>query len=280
MAYSYAARGIFHFARKNGWRTVLRNRSRPFRRRVVAKLYEASDLFKGQFKRPPAEYWSKWRDECDLADRIVVNSLWSQEALISEGIPSQKISVIPLAHEEVAPSISFRRDYPAAFTAERPLRVLFLGQINLRKGIEPLLDAVRLLTGEPIEFWFVGPLQVSIANIALHRQIRWTGSVPRGDAAKYYQNADIFIFPTFSDGFGLTQLEAQAWNLPIVSSRFCGTVVKEGRNGLLLPEVSASTIAAVLRKLLAEPACLRALSDNSQHAERDFSCTIALVGSG
>ena len=50
------------------------------------------------------------------------------------------------------PNDGFRRKYPVKFTFSRPLRVLFLGQINLRKGIGPLLDAVRALRGEPIEF--------------------------------------------------------------------------------------------------------------------------------
>ena len=50
------------------------------------------------------------------------------------------------------PIDGFQRKYPAKFTLSRPLRVLFLGQINLRKGIGPLLDAVRTLRGEPIEF--------------------------------------------------------------------------------------------------------------------------------
>ena len=78
------------------------------------------------------------------------------------------------------PNDGFRRKYPAKFTFSRPLRVLFLGQINLRKGIGPLLDAVRALRGEPIEFLFVGPIQISIPpDLRDDRQVRWVGSVPR-----------------------------------------------------------------------------------------------------
>ncbi len=57
---------------------------------------------------------------------------------------------------------SFQRHYPRAFSAERPLRVLFLGQVNLRKGVAQLLEAVRLLSGEHVEFWFVGPMQIRV----------------------------------------------------------------------------------------------------------------------
>ena len=63
--------------------------------------------------------------------------------------------------------------------------------------------------------------------------VHWHG--PRGEtAARFYREADVFLFPTLSDGFGLTQLEAQAWRLPVIASRFCGDVVQDGVNGLLL----------------------------------------------
>ena len=159
MAYSYAALEIFKLARVRGWRTVLGQIDPgPVEDRLVAKLYDENSVQRGRFERPPARYWSSWREECALADRIVVNSLWSQECLVSEGVPAAKIRVVPLAYELPMQRAMFRRAYPVNFTTSRPLRVLFLGQINLRKGVGPLLDAIRLLQGEPIEFIFVGPI--------------------------------------------------------------------------------------------------------------------------
>ena len=114
-----------------------------------------------------------------------------------------------------------------AFTHQRPLRVLFLGQINVRKGALPLFDAVKRLSGEPVEFWFVGPLQVDIPH-ELRNRIKWFGIAARHDVSRYYRDADVFIMPTFSDGFGLTQLEAQSWKLPVIASRNCGDVVTDG----------------------------------------------------
>jgi glycosyltransferase involved in cell wall biosynthesis len=93
-----------------------------------------------------------------------------------------------------------------------------------------------------------------------HSQIHWLGPVPRSAVARHYQAADVFLLPTYSDGFGLTQLEAQAWRLPIVTSRFCGEVVKDGVNGLQLADVSGADIAHALRQLLAAPGKLQAMS--------------------
>ena len=50
------------------------------------------------------------------------------------------------------------------------MRVLFLGQVNLRKGVARLLQAARTLRDEPVEFWIVGPVQ--IANAEKQRTMR------------------------------------------------------------------------------------------------------------
>ena len=95
------------------------------------------------------------------------------------------------------------------------------------------------------------------------KHIRWVGNVPRGETASYYQAADVFLFPTLSDGFGLTQLEAQAWKLPLIASRFCGDVVRDGVNGIVLNDVSGEAIADAIRSLIAEPRLLVTMSQNS-----------------
>lgn len=204
-AYSYAARDLFRFARMRGWRTVLGQiDGGPVEDRIVAKLH-AKDRAMGRWESPPAEYWGNWREECELADRIVVNSAWSQSALEGEGIPGSKIRVVPLAYEESPEAAEFQREYPQEFTSSRPLRVLFLGSICLRKGVRPLFDAISLLWREAVEFWFVGSLDVPIpAEIRDCPKIHWIGQVRRSETSNFYRNSDLFVFPTFSDGFGLT----------------------------------------------------------------------------
>jgi len=264
-AYSYAAGEIFEFARARGWRTVLGQIDPgPAEERIVPD------------QAAPKEYWDNWRRECSLADRIVVNSKWSRDGLLSEGVPAEKIHIIPLAYEPQTDARSFQRLYPRTFNAERPLRVLFLGQINLRKGVRQLLDAVQLLNGEPVEFWFVGPRQILVPqDLRLHPQCRWFGAAPRAKVDNYYRDADVFILPTLSDGFGLTQLEAQSWKLPVIASRYCGDVVRDGFNGVLLNQVSGEAIANVLRQFLRTPATLSAMSVRSCVDDRFSLQTLA-----
>ncbi len=269
-AYSYAARELLRFGKQQGWFTVLGqiDPGRVMERRAEEAAQLSSVLADGK-QRVPAKYWDDWSEECALADRIVVNSLWSRDALTREGVPPAKITVIPLAYEPSQASTGFQREYPVKFTTARPLRVLFLGQVTLVKGILALLDAVRLLEHEPVEFWIVGRRQVQVDSSMLnHPQVRWIGPVRRSLTANYYREADVFVFPTFSDGFGLTQLEAQAWKLPVIASRFCGDVVRQSENGILLPEVSGRAIADVLLDVLCNPSKLADMSARSAVEER------------
>jgi glycosyltransferase involved in cell wall biosynthesis len=270
MAYSYAALEILKSARARGWRTVLAQIDPgPVEERIVARLHSEDRAHHANWQPAPKQYWDRWREECAVADRIVVNSAWSEAALREEGVPAGKMRIIPLAYDERRDVETTRREYPAAFTHDRPLRVLFLGQINLRKGIGPLLEAIRLVRGEPIEFTLAGDIQLAIpADLRNDPRVKWLGSVPREQTNGFYRDADLFVFPTFSDGFGLTQLEAQAWKLPVIATAFCGYVVQHGRNGWVLPEITPLSIATVLRELQRDPSRLRVASDQSGLDER------------
>jgi glycosyltransferase involved in cell wall biosynthesis len=70
----------------------------------------------------------------------------------------------------------------------------------------------------------------------------------------------VFILPTLSDGFAITQLEAQAHGLPVIASKFCGDVVKDGFNGMVLEEPTAACIAATIRDCLGDPSRLQKLA--------------------
>ena len=220
LSYSYTALEPFRYAKAHGWKTVLvQIDPGPEEERIVAEEAARVPELAGGWQPAPPEYWAFWREECELADGVVVNSEWAREGLIRGGVPAEKISIIPLAYEPDVGSARLteprlQRKYPARFTFERPMRVLFLGLINLRKGVARLLEAARILRDEPVEFWMVGPVEIAKASaITDAGRVKWFGAVTRNQAAGFYRNVDLFILPTLSDGFAITQLEAQAHGL-------------------------------------------------------------------
>jgi len=203
----------------------------------------------------PEAYFRRREQEWALADRVVVNSEFSRQALIQQGVPGSKLSVIPLCYEAPVTSIENR------WKGERSrstLRVLWLGQVVLRKGIQYLLQAARLLAAEKIQFDVVGPIGISEeaiksapANVIFH------GQATRDQASRWYQRADVFVLPTLSDGFALTQLEAMAHGLPVIATPNCGAVVTHEVDGLIVPTRDAEALARAIHRYLAEPNLLR-----------------------
>lgn len=267
LSYSYTALEPFRYAKARGWKTVLfQIDPGPEEEKIVAEEAARVPGLAGEWQPAPAEYWASWREECKLADRIVVNSEWSREGLVREGIPAERMSLIPLAYDVPKDgNQKLQRSYPARFTRERPLRVLFLGLINLRKGVARLLEAARILRNEPVEFLMVGPVEIARSTaIADAGRVKWFGPVTRNQAAEFYKDADVFILPTLSDGFAITQLEAQAHGLPIIASKSCGKVVQGNVNGIILDEPNAACIAHTVRYCIANPRRLQELADGSQ----------------
>lgn len=269
-AYSYAALKLFRYAKKRGCQTVLGQIDPGIvEEQIVQQEHLKHPDYQSHWQPAPPQYWTDWQEECDLADRILVNSDWSCQALQQTGVEQSKIDLIPLAYQPPVASQNFSKTYPDLFTRQRPLRVLFLGQIILRKGVVALIQAAELLQHEAIEFWFVGSSGVPETAIK-GSNIKYWGKVSRSLTAYYYQQADIFILPTLSDGFGLTQLEAQAWKLPIIASQNCGAVVKDKINGLILRDVTSNAIADALRFCQQHPQQLQEFSHKS-HIDSEFS---------
>jgi len=110
----------------------------------------------------------------------------------------------------------------------------------------------------------VGPVEITnAAAITDIKSVKWFGPVTRKQAAEFYRAADLFILPTLSDGFAITQLEAQAHGLPLIASKNCGEVVENGVNGIILDEPSAACIEHAVRDCIASPDRLEKLASAS-----------------
>jgi len=271
-SYSYTALELFRWAKTRGWRTVLGQIDPGEHKKIIVKeLQSRCGGINSRWVAAPVTYWEEWRKECELADKIIVNSEWSRIGLLKKNIDARKIINIPLIFENKTEKKIYARKIPQSFSAIRPLRLLFLGQITVRKGIFELFDAINLLKSENVVFDLVGPSTVEMpVDIKSNPKVKWLGAVTREDVFGCYRSSDILIFPTHSDGFGLTQLEAMSQGLPVIASRNCGDVIQEGVNGLLLDKVSGQEIANKIMYFLKNPSALESMMQNC-HVNSRFS---------
>lgn len=271
--YSYAALDILKYAKSRNWQVILGQIDPGIQEEKIVKAEKEKypDLA-SSWSPVPTSYWEHWLEECSLADQIIVNSLWSKRLLEMVNIQSSKIKTVPLLYEASLSNSEFIRTYPMKFTQQRPLKVLFLGLVSIRKGISVCLDVIRELTGQPIEFFFVGPIQANIpSQIMKHPQVFFVGSVPRSSTEHYYQSSDVFLFPTLSDGFGLTQLEALAWKLPAIVSQNCGSVFRDKVTGFVLKENTYKEIVKILLRVLSEPKILEEMSSRISSESQKYN---------
>jgi len=272
-SYSYTARLPFAEARRRNARCILGQIDPgPREQEFVEEQTTAYRHLAPPNDKIPDLYWQQWREEVELADRIVVNSPWSAQLLVEAGVDAAKLVEIPLVYESGG-SMEHGPDGvalpPQAKRAERGagkrLQALFLGSVILRKGVGQLFDAIRMLRNEPVDFTFAGPVGVRIPNeISNLPNVRFRGPVDKATAEALYRESDVFLFPTLSDGFGLTQLEALGHGLPVIASNYCGQVVENRVNGLVLPEVTAEAVAACVADLARDRDLLAAMKAASR----------------
>jgi glycosyltransferase involved in cell wall biosynthesis len=97
------------------------------------------------------------------------------------------------------------------------------------------------------------------------------GPVSRDRAAEWYQQADVFILPTLSDGFALTQLEALAHGLPVIVTPNCGRVVEEGKTGFIIPPRDPQALADAILRFVRNPGLAREMAPICREAVKAFS---------
>jgi len=230
----------------------------------------------------PESYFHRREAEWAVADLVMVNSEWTKAALIRQGVAVDKIVIVPLAYEappdngrgtrDEGYGIAEKSSRRSTFDSRHPLRVLFLGQVILRKGIQYLIEAARLLEKEPIHFDVVGSIGISeMAITSAPANMTFHGPVSRDRTEDFYRSADLFVLPTLSDGFALTQLEAMAHGLPVIATPNCGEVVSDGADGLIVTASDANALAEAFQLLLQDPEKLRAMSDATGAKLEQFS---------
>jgi glycosyltransferase involved in cell wall biosynthesis len=258
-AYDTGALEAMEWCRERGLKCIL-NQMDP-NRVEVQMVHEEEKLWPDwcvQSLEVPEEYFRRRELEWALADRIVVNSDFCRQALVQQGVPPEKLSIVPLCFEASNNGQQTGVGKSDAPGSKSKLRVLYLGQVILRKGIQYLVQAAKLLENEPVQFDVVGPVGISAASIACApRNMVFHGRATRDQTARWYQQSDIFVLPTISDGFAITQLEAMSYGLPVVATPCCGTVVSDGQDGFVLPQRDVAALAKTFQRYLADPELLR-----------------------
>jgi glycosyltransferase involved in cell wall biosynthesis len=152
---------------------------------------------------------------------------------------------------------------------------LFVGQIVYRKGIKSLLDACAILNSKGYSNYTLliagsGPQQEEFEQLAqeycLQDVVKWLGWIDYQQIGGYLQSADVFVFPTFEDIWGMVVLEAMLFGKPILCSKDAGAaeLVIDGENGYSFNPHSPQELAALMRCFVDQPELIHKMSEKSK----------------
>lgn len=152
-----------------------------------------------------------------------------------------------------------REAFRAANKLTRPT-LLYVGTLEPRKNIPNLLRAFDIVAASSdaelvlggAEGWLTEELHQTLATMKARDRVRLTGFIPEADLASWLSAADVFVFPSRYEGFGLPPLEAMACGTPVVSSTSSSLPEVLGDDALLADPDDIQGIATAIERLLTD----------------------------
>ena len=170
--------------------------------------------------------------EYEEADYIYTHSEYTRQSFINEGIPASKLKQTMLKVDK-----KFRP--PASKPDDGIFRVVYIGRIDATKGIPLLIKAFSNLSTSKAELTLVGGCS---SHKMKQKLAKWMYKDNRiklapGDPLIPIQQADVYVHPTYEDGFAYSPMEALACGVPVVVTEDTGMKehVVEGVNGFVVP---------------------------------------------
>lgn len=219
------------------------------------------------------------------ADAVVTVSEHSRRELLSAGVPAERIHV---ALDGVATPSPSRPD-PASWPGG--LRLLYVGRLEARKRPALAVDALAALRrgGGPEASLVIagdgpqrGELEALARRAGIGDRVRFAGRVAEERKWQLYDSADVLLFGSTLEGFGLVVAEAQARGLPVVAAAGTATaeIIVDGQTGLLRPP-DAEAFAAAVRRLADDAPLREAMGAEAARLARRFSweaCAAQVAG--
>jgi glycosyltransferase involved in cell wall biosynthesis len=160
-------------------------------------------------------------------------ALSSKEAdqIRTAGIKGPVVVLPNGVHLPASPSTDDRQD-EAPFPKQRPKRALFLSRLHKKKGLDLLIPAWARVPRKFRQDWelaIFGPdeggyrsvVEALVAEAGLTKQVTLYGSVSGDDKTAAFRSADLFILPSYSEGFPMAVLEAASYGIPVVQTTEC-----------------------------------------------------------
>jgi len=183
-------------------------------------------------------------------------------SLIPHGVDTDRFYPRKESHEAVSPNkTSF----------------LFVGRLASRKGVSRVIKALTMFRGEKVELLVAGSGRHKerlkrLAGIqGVSNRVRFLGYVPDDELPQLYSSADVFVFPSRYEGFGLVFLEAMACGTPVIGTPVGGVpdVIENGETGFVIDE-EINSLSERLRYCHENPKRVQEMSNSARQKAKNM----------
>lgn len=218
------------------------------------------------------------------ADAILTDSDSSKQDLLRYyHVAETNVTVVPLGVEArfaVIADYERQKAIRAKYHLTWPQTILYVGSIHTRRNVESLIRAFQQVyrTNHDVCLMLVGKreypyLDVSrlIDEIGLRERIIWPGYVADDDLPMLYNVADVFVYPSSYEGFGLPPLEAMACGTPVITCNNTSLPEVVGDAAIFVDPLNIAEMADAMRLLLNDRSLRQNLSEKGIRRASAFS---------
>ncbi|MCU0527267.1 MAG: glycosyltransferase family 4 protein, partial [Elainella sp. Prado103] len=219
------------------------------------------------------------------ADALISNSQSGKNYLI-EVLQADPAKVFAQPYEiPAAESLAVDSELPLSVDCTRPI-FLFVGRIMPRKGLRVLLEACQSLKERGYDRFTLlvvgdGEQRQELQDLSqtyhLNDCVQWLGRVDYDQVSHYFQQADVFVLPTFEDTWGVVVLEAMLLGKPVLCSLGAGSseLVMDGENGYRFEPQQPEILAGQMQQFIDHPDQAAQMGDRAQQLMQAHTPTIA-----
>jgi glycosyltransferase involved in cell wall biosynthesis len=206
--------------------------------------------------------------ELKLADQIIVPSKFVKDTLKESNINYKKVKIIPYGFNRALNRINW------SIKKSKRLKILFVGGLIPRKGLNYLLDAVKKInnTKKIVDLTIVGsgPLENFVKN--KQNQLKYIKSLPHNEILKLMRKNDIFVLPTLYEGFGLVLTEAMSNGMVVMSTNCtCLPEITNGDDCIIIKTENIKGIIDQITKLNNNRMMIKKIGLNAIKTSKNYS---------
>jgi len=200
-------------------------------------------------------------------DGVVCNSTVTHDVVTELGVDDDRTVVAPPAGDRFDPAMG--DDRIAEGVHEGPLRLLFVGNITPRKGLDTLIDGLAsadseaelTVVGRPVDEGYVARCHDRVTDLGLADRVTFAGGIDDASLADAFREHHLLAVPSRYEGYGIVYLEGMSFGLPAIATTAGGAtdIVSDGETGFLVDPGDSVAVADAIATLATDRERLAAM---------------------